>query len=288
MSRAKEMLMDNWHAKALLGLGTLVIGTLLPVTVFAQEAGVERPINSMKLPFLREASSGGTEITMLYGSGGTATGSTGGGSTSTGGSGGTSGGGMVNVEPGGLISQGNHCRFRDIDGNSSATAINYLYDNSIAGGRRPCYFDPNSAATRAEITAMAVRAVDAPLPVSAEPKAFPDTDLQSWSPRFVKAAKNADIVHGYPDGYFRAEKPVNVVEALKITTRAFKSDFSRTNLQQLSKIRDIELNQWYIKYVQAGLNEQIIDANATQIYPATQVTRAEVADMIYILMKRRE
>ncbi len=255
--------------------GGVLIGVMIPVGVFAQDSGAERPINSMKLPFLREASSG-SYLTEIQGGG-------------SGGSG-ASDSGNAQVEPGGLISQANNCRFRDIAGNRSAEAINYLYDKGIAGGRRPCYFDPNAAATRAEVTTMVVRAVDAPVPVSPEPKAFPDTNTRSWSARHVKAAKNADIVHGYPDGLFRAEKPANVVETLKITTRGFKSDLtvSAAELQQLAGISDIELNQWYVKYVQAGLNEQIIDSDATLIYPATQVTRAEVAEMVYLLMRKRE
>jgi hypothetical protein len=237
----------------------------------------------MRLPFLKEASSGGQSSSVD-------TGSTNGGTGTQNGSNSGSGSGTVQVEPGGLISQANNCRFRDISGHSSATAINYLYDRGVAGGRRPCYFDPNAAATRAEVTAMVVRAAAVTVPASPEPKAFPDTDVHSWSARHVKAAKNADIVHGYPDGYFRAEKPVNVVETLKIATRGYKSDLtvSPAELQKLSQISDIELNQWYVKYVQAGLNEGIIDSAATQIYPASHVTRAEVADIIYILMKRRE
>jgi hypothetical protein len=259
---------------------------MIPIGVFAQDSGAERTINPMKLPFLREASSGDS---MNSPNGGVGTGGTGT-STGTDNGSGSGTGQNVQVEPGGLISQANSCRFRDIAGNSSAEAINYLYNKGIAGGRRPCYFDPNAVATRAEVTTMVVRAVDVTVPASPEPKAFPDTDLRSWSARHVKAAKNADIVHGYPDGLFRAEKPANVVETLKITTRGFKSDLtiSTAEQQQLSRISDIELNQWYVQYVQAGLNEGVIDSAATQIYPASQITRAEVAEMIYILMKRRE
>lgn len=265
-------------------LGAVVMGVMIPIGVFAQESGAERPINSTKLPFLHEASSGGAVSGTQ--TGGTSSGQNGGNGTS---SNGNVGSGQISVPPGGLISQGNNCRFKDIAGHRSATAINYLYDKGIAGGRRPCYFDPNAVATRAEVTTMVVRAADVTVPASPESKAFPDTNTRSWSARHVKAAKNADIVHGYPDGLFRAEKPANVVETLKITTRGFKSDFSLLSRQQPGqKITDIELDQWYIKYVQAGLNEGIIDSSATHIYPASQVTRAEVAEIIYILMKRRE
>jgi hypothetical protein len=260
-------------------MGAVLAGAMIPLAAFAEESGPERPLNSTKLPFLREASSGQT-VTIHYGDAG---------QTSNNGSEGEDGNtGPVEVAPGGLLSQGNDCPFRDISGHSSENAINYLYNNGVAGGRRPCYFDPNAAATRAEVTAMVVRAVEAPLPEPPVEKAFPDTDLKAWSPRHVKAAKDADIVHGYPDGLFRAEKPVNLVETLKITTRGFEVADVQPDPTQLSGIEDIELDQWYVRYVQAGINEGLIDSSAHHIAPASEVTRAEAAEMIYILMTRRE
>ena len=281
MSRVSVELKLSFVHKAI--LGALVIGAMIPMTAFAQDSGgAERPTNPNKLPFLHDATSGGAVTTTQQGQIGS------GASSGNANGGGTNGGsGSVTVVPGGLISQANHCRFKDISGNRSEGAINYLYDKGITGGRRPCYYDPNATATRAEAAAMVVRAVNAPIPDSALPKAFPDTDVKAWSAKHVKAAKNADIVHGYPDGLYRAEKPVNVVESLKIVTRGFHSNFSGLNKQQLQKINDIELNQWYVQYVQAGLNEGLVDSDTTQLYPATQVTRAELAEMIYRMMMNR-
>ncbi len=252
-----------------------IVGIVLPLSAFAQSSGPERPLSAGKLPFLREASAGGAVTSTAPETGGPDA------VTEP----------VVNpvkVTQGGLESQSNNCRFRDISGHRSEGAINYLYDKGVAGGRRPCYFEPNAVVTRAEVTTMVVRANDVPVPVTPEPKAFPDTDVNSWSAKHVKAAKNADIVHGYPDGLFRAEKPINVVETLKITTRGFDSDFSQVDFEKLSKITDIALDQWYIKYVQAGFDENLILENATLIAPASEVTRAEAAEIVYILMTRRE
>ncbi|MCC6643157.1 S-layer homology domain-containing protein, partial [Candidatus Peregrinibacteria bacterium] len=119
------------------------------------------------------------------------------------------------------------------------------------------------------------------------PKAFPDTNTKSWNASYVKSAKNNDIVHGYPDKLYRAEKSVNKVEALKIVTRAFKSDFSKTNLKELSSIDDIELNQWYVQYVSAAVHEDLIPAGSKSLEPAAYLSRAELAQMVYDLMIRR-
>lgn len=260
-------------------MGAVLVGALIPLAAFAQESGPERPLNSTKLPFLREASSGQT-VTIHYGD----TGQSGGGGTE-GKSGDT---GTREVPPGCLLSQGHDCPFRDISGHSSENAINYLYNEGVAGGRRPCYFDPNATATRAEVTAMVVRAAEITLPEPPVEKAFPDTDLKAWSPRHVKAAKDNDIIHGYPDGLFRAEKPVNLVETLKITTRGFDVADVQPDTAQLSGIEDIELDQWYVRYVQAGIYEGLLDPSSHQIAPASEVTRAEAAELIYILMTRRK
>ena len=260
-------------------LGSFVIGAMLPATAFAQVSGAEhplntgvpvymtqtyvdvsgpeRPLNSSKLPFLKETSK-------QY-MGGAVT-------------------GQVGAE--GLLSQTNNCRFKDIDTHRSVKAINYLYDRGVVGGRSACFFDPNAVATRAEATTMAVRAAKVMMPVSAEPKAFVDLDLKASSAKHVKAAKNANIVHGYPDSKFRPEKAVNVAESLKIVTRSFKSDFSKVN-PQLPK-SNIAMDQWYAQYVNAGFNEGLLESNSTRIDLMTQVTRAELAEMIFTLMESRK
>lgn len=254
-------------------VSAVILSAFLPAVAFGQESTGEG-YGYSKLPFLKEASSGSKEISIAY--------------DGTGLNGpGQNGNGGVKVEPGGLISQANGCRFRDVSGHKSEQAINYLYDKGVTGGRRPCYFDPNAAATRAEAATMVVRAINAEVPQTAEPAAFPDTNVKSWNAKFVKSAKNKSIVHGYPDGQYRAEKSVNKVEALKIVTRGFQSDFSKVNFQELKKISDIELNQWYVPYVQAGLNEGLIAMDSRSISPAVVVSRAELAEMIYQMMIKK-
>lgn len=279
MSRVNFSTFANPQILVLIAI--LLIGALVPAAAFAQESGPERPINSNKLPFLREASSGGA---ISGGSGISAYGNASGSNRLTP----SEPVNVVKVEQGGLESQTNNCRFRDISGHRSETAINYLYDKGVAGGRKPCYFVPDAPVTRAEVTTMVVRATDIAVPANAEPAAFPDTNTKDWSAKHVKAAKQSDIVHGYPDGLFRADKPVNVVETLKITTRGFDVDEAELDFAKLSRVYDISLDQWYIPYVQAGFDQGLIVDNAVSIAPASEVTRAEAAEVIYILMRRQE
>lgn len=232
------------------------------------------------LPWLKEAFTGGEQTGSNSGQGN--------------GNGNGENSGEEEKDDGGLKSQEKGCRFQDIKGHRSEKAIEALYDQNVIGGRRPCYFDPNAMATRAEAAAVVVRAIEVEVAVEVETKPFTDTNKNSWSAKYVKAAKDNDIVHGYPDKNYRAEQEVNKVEALKIVTRAFDSeaagasDFSEENIQQLEQIVDIDLSQWYGRYVQAGLDEQIIDDGTRYLEPADFISRAELAEMVYQLMLNRE
>ena len=243
-------------------------GLLVPAVTFAQTGG-NPGLQSTSLPFLRQASEGPFVTTTDY----------------------------LTTDPtaigGGLTSQANHCRFRDISGDKAEKAINYLYDHDVAGGRQPCMFQPNYAATRGEAATMAVRAIAATIPTDITSNPFPDEDKTAWHARYVSTAKTHGIVSGYPDGYYRADKPVNKVEAMKIITRAFDADFTTIDLQKISQYSDLELNQWYIRYVDAALDQGLIENTATDpklpkyFYPASYITRSELAEMIYKMMLRK-
>jgi len=250
------------------------LATLIPAIAFAQTtSGVVVQTTSIvdpnRLPFLHDASSG--PVVTITGSVTTDT---------------------VAVN-GGLTSQAHHCRFQDISGDKSETAINYLYDKNVAGGREPCLYQPHYAATRAETAAMAVRAIQATIPSEVGAKPFPDVNTNTWHARYISAAKTNDIVHGYPDGLYRPDQPVNKVEALKIVTRAFHSNFSSIDFNQLNQYSDLELNQWYVQYVDAGFDENLVGTNGALIvrpasfYPADYVTRSDLAQMIYSMMIKR-
>lgn len=248
---------------------------MLPGLTMANQINETSSAQFSKLPFLREASSG----TQVSGPG------TGSGSSST--------ANPVKPEPVKLHSQEAGCGFRDIKGHKNEKAIAYLYNKKVVGGRKACYFEPDKAATRGEAAAMAVRAAKVEVTEKVETKPFPDSKTNAWSTRYVKAAKDQKIVHGYPDQNYRAEQPINRVESLKIVTRSLESNFSQTGAGttaevEAKKIQDIEMNQWYLPYVEAGINEGLIAPDTKYIYPAAYVTRAEYAQILYDLMVKRE
>ena len=260
-------------SKRILLLVVAFFAMLLPAAAFAQSSGSGGLQTSQiltatgnKLPFLREASTGSFVTTNAP---------------------------LTNDSTaisGGLTSQSHKCRFQDISGDKAEHAINYLYDKNVAGGRKPCMFQPNYAATRAEAAAMAVRAIQASIPSEVGVKPFPDVDTNAWHARYISSAKTNGIVHGYPDKLYRPDQPVNKVEVLKIVTRAFKSDFSKINFDQLKQYSDLELNQWYVQYVDAGFDQGLVGKNGAlevapnSFQPAEYITRSDLAQMIYAMM----
>lgn len=259
---------------------TFIVAAALMIVPFCVQAQTSDQVFDPTLPFLHQASSG-DQLTRIAA-----------GNNLTNSSGSVLGANDSAYHQGDLLSQSNHCTFRDISGHSAESAITYLYNNDIVGGRRACYFDPNSAATRAEIATMTTRAVQATTPSDVVVNPFPDVSTTTWHAKYLKSAKTRGVIHGYPDGLYRPEQAVNKVEALKIVNRTFGNNFTQTN-QNLSSYSDLGLDQWYIPYVNAGLNqglvgdEAILPTYADLFKPADYLTRAEVAKILYSMIIRR-
>ncbi len=91
----------------------------------------------------------------------------------------------------------------------------------------------------------------------------------------VCVASVNDLVHGYPDGNFRPQRPVSFVEAAKVIARVFSVDVRRDSAPT---------DNWYTVYVDVftgmGAVPPGIDTNSQRAL-ARPITRGEMAWMIY-------
>ena len=109
---------------------------------------------------------------------------------------------------------------------------------------------------------------------------FPDVDSFNKSYRAISVFSTEGIIQGYPDGTFKPENQISRAEALKIILMAFSLD---NNSQSEIKFSDVELNQWYAKFVAIGVNEKIINGYPDGTFkPGNQVTFVEALKMALV------
>lgn len=97
----------------------------------------------------------------------------------------------------------------------SVTAISYMSDLGILKGYPDGTFKPEAPITRAEFAAMAARFAD----LKGGEKTFTDLAPTHWAYDVVRKAAAAGWIEDYPDGSFRADKPITRAEVVSITNR---------------------------------------------------------------------
>lgn len=111
-------------------------------------------------------------------------------------------------------------------------------------------------------------------PTGSEPHfVFSDIHSPQWFDKYVCNAVLEHIVSGYPDGTFRPERPINFAEASKVIAHAL--------LDHDTQLRHDEA--WHVQYIQSL--SQIGAIPVTSAGPASLVTRGEMMEMIYKVMK---
>jgi uncharacterized protein YkwD len=162
----------------------------------------------------------------------------------------------------------------------NAAAIDYLTTEGVISGYPDGSFRPEQSVNRAEALKILLLAsqIDAPA-VSGD--VFPDVPGQAWFARFVRTARDRTIVGGYPDGYFRPEQTVNLVEALKMLLTA--NAIELTNYKTESQLfADTSTKAWFNHFLAYAAEFKIVEPNAAnQIQPAKPLTRGQLAELTY-------
>lgn len=169
--------------------------------------------------------------------------------------------------------------FTDVPQSSSAyVAIEYLRSHNILKGYDDGTYGPNQRLRRNELTQLMTNEFFLPARNNSCVQSMETTGVFNDVPADdayasdICNAKENDLIHGYPDGYFRPTRAVNFVEAAKVVCRVLRITMDQG---------DGNDPRWYALYVQT-----LSSANAipTSIHRLNQpITRAELAEILYRL-----
>ncbi|MFA5829615.1 MAG: S-layer homology domain-containing protein [Candidatus Gracilibacteria bacterium] len=165
------------------------------------------------------------------------------------------------------------------------TEIMFLQAKGIISGYPDGTFKPNRIVNRAEalkIILGASKIQGQPAIDSGSNADFKDVkDWNAWYYPYLNKATALGIISGYPDGTFKPEQTVNLVENLKMLIKAGNVDVSHVAVPE-NPYTDAFTNQWYTQYVQYGKNlEWLIPDSQNSIFPNQGMTRGKLAQLIY-------
>lgn len=165
--------------------------------------------------------------------------------------------------------------FSDIEAGSVVEeAVSNLVEKGIISGYPDGTFKPDGVITRAEFAAVITRfkGIAASEDVVT---GFTDLDQEAasaWARPYVKAAVDAGIINGYPDGTFGAGESVTYEQAIKMLVCAL--DYQALAEEELAKLGDGA--SWSAGYIAVAENKGIT-ANATSADVTAPATRGIVA-----------
>ncbi len=181
--------------------------------------------------------------------------------------------------------------FDDISGanaHENQLAIEALAARGIIDGRGGSRFDPDAPMTRAEFSAIVVRALGLK---PAANDAFTDVPSAAWYAPYVGTANTYGLINGVGGGRFNPEGNITRQEAAVLVSRAADLCGMDTDLND-GAVRDV-LAQFtdYVatpEWAREGLafcyQEGILDDSALNIQGSAAILRCEIAQMLYNLL----
>jgi preprotein translocase subunit Sec61beta len=170
--------------------------------------------------------------------------------------------------------------FADVTGDSSwaRDAVELLAGAGILKGVDENRFDPAREVTRAEATAMLVRALG--LPAATTRAAFRDVRENDWYAGELAAAVSAGLVRGYEDESFRPGQPITREELVTVLARAL--NLSSGEGANLDFADAGTVAAWARDGVAAAVSAGLVRGYPDGTFrPGNPITRAECAVVVY-------
>lgn len=169
--------------------------------------------------------------------------------------------------------------FNDVSSQDDEEAINFLYDFGIVNGYYDGTYRPLASINRAELLKILVMSKVDDVPSDGR-NCFNDV-AEDWYAKYVCYAKEQEWVSGYKDGTFAPEKSINRAEAIVMALKVFDDEieFKFGDAGYL----DVPDDAWYTDYLYAAKFNGLL-ADASYFYPANQITRGDVATVLYRIL----
>lgn len=178
--------------------------------------------------------------------------------------------------------------FSDILDHKNKTAIEQLAARGIISGKSETHFDPDSTMTRAEFATIIVRGLG--LEVKGG-NVFSDVSQDDWFFEYVNTAFEYKIVNGTGDGIFSPNGTITREEAGAMIARAsglcgISTDMDETEARDVLAgfIDYISLSDWSRKPLAFCYKNNILPSEDIKINPKANVTRAEIAKMLFTML----
>jgi alpha-tubulin suppressor-like RCC1 family protein len=181
--------------------------------------------------------------------------------------------------------------FADAKNHWARTAIHDLASRMIASGMGDGRFNPDASVTRAELAALAIRALG--LAGTNDVAPFGDVKSGNWFASSVATAKAYGLVSGYEDGNFRPADTITRQEAAVIFARMMQlagmdmavSEEEADSL--LSGFADGTATASWARLATAALIKQgIVVGSEGRLHMADEITRAETAVILSRLLQQ--
>lgn len=181
--------------------------------------------------------------------------------------------------------------FDDITGinaHKNQPAIEGLASREIINGKTQNLFGPNDTMTRAEFATIIVNA----LGLESKPSnIFTDVNKADWHYQYISTAYNYEIVKGKTSDKFEPNGTITRQEAAVMIARAAKLcgmdiDIDNGSVRDiLAQFSDyVKSAEWAQESLAFCYNENILDQSDIDILPDKNITRSEVAQMIFNML----
>lgn len=173
--------------------------------------------------------------------------------------------------------------FSDVGGCQvwAGDAIDYLYDAGIILGNGNGYYNPNASISRGDFILMLCRAFQ----LSADARGnFSDVDEDSYYSNAVAVAKELKIAKGQ-GGKFNPKSSLSRQDAMVFLVRAMEAsgmELEKGSASDLNAFSDGgKVSDYAVEAVATLVNMGVIEGNGGKLNPKANVSRAEMAVILY-------